>query len=54
MKLRIVFKIKTEYKLELLTKETQKLLADESIIYKDKNSKNVPQLDQVEYVLLHL
>ena len=44
---------KTGYKLELLTKETQKLLGDGPLIDKDKNSKNVPQLDQVEYVLLH-
>ena len=50
---RIVFKIKTGYKLELLTKETQKLLGGRPIIDKDKNSNNVPQLDQVEYVLLH-
>ena len=53
VKNRIVFKIKTGYKLELLTKETQKLLSDGPIINKNKNSKNVPQLDQVEYVLLH-
>ena len=36
-----------------MTKETQKLLGDGPVIDKDKNSKNVPQLDQVEYVLLH-
>ena len=53
VKNRIVFKIKTEYKLELLTKETQKLLGDEPVIDKNKKSKNVPQLDQVEYDLLH-
>ena len=45
--------MKTGYKLELLTSETQKLLGDGPVINKDKNSKNVPQLDQVEYVLLH-
>ena len=50
---RISFKIKTGYKLELLTSETQKLLGDGTIIDKDKISKNVPQSDQVEYVLLH-
>ena len=50
---RIVFKLKTGYKLELLTSQTQKLLGDEPIIDKDKNSKNVPQLDQVKYFLLH-
>ena len=53
VKNRIVFKIKTGYKLELLTKETQKLLRDGPIIDKNKNSNNVPQLDQVEYILLH-
>ena len=53
VKNRIVFKIETGYKLELLTKETQKLLGDRPLIDKDKNSKNVPQLDQLEYVLLH-
>ena len=53
VKNRIVFKIKSGYKLELLSKETQKLLGDEPLIDKDKSSKNVPQLDQVEYVLLH-
>ena len=53
VKNRIVFKIKTGYKLELLTKETQKILGDGPLIDKNKNSKNVPQLDQVEYVLLH-
>ena len=53
VKNRIVFKIKAGYKLELLTKETQKLLGDGSIIDKNETSKNVPQLDQVEYVLLN-
>ena len=53
VKNRIVFKIKTGYKLELLTKDTQQLLGNRHLINKIKNSKNVPQLDQVEYVLLH-
>ena len=53
VKNRIVFKIKTGYKLDLLTKGTQKLLGDEAVIDKNKNRKNVPQLDQVGYVLLH-
>ena len=53
VKNRIAFKTKTGYKLESLTKEIQKLLGDEPIIDKDKNIKNFPQLDQVEYVLLH-
>ena len=50
---RLNFKIKTGYKLELLTKETQKILGDGPLIDKNKNSDNVPQLDKVEYVLLH-
>ena len=53
VKNRIVFKIKTSYKLELLTKETQKLLGNGPVIDKDKNSINVPQLDQVESILLY-
>ena len=53
VKNRIIFKIKTGYKLELLTNETQKLLGNDPVIDKNKNSKNVPQLDQVDSVLLH-
>ena len=53
VKNRIVFKIKTGYKLQLLTKETQKLLGDGPLTDKNKNSKNISQLDKVEYVLLH-
>ena len=51
---RIVFKIKTGYKLELLSKETMKLLGSTSnIIDADKNSKNAPRLENVEVVLVH-
>ena len=51
---RIVFKIKTEYKLELLSKETMKLLGStKDIIDSDKNSKNVPRLENVEVGLVH-
>ena len=40
---RIIFKIKTGYKLELLSKETMKLLGStKDIIDADKNSGNVP------------
>ena len=53
IKNRISFKIKTGYKLELLTPETQKLLGDGPTIDKNKISKNVQQLDKVDYVLLH-
>ena len=51
---RIVFKIKSRYKLELLSKETMKLLGSTlSIIDADKNSENVPRLENVEVVLVH-
>ena len=50
VKNRIVFKIKTRYKLELLSKETQKSLGDGPIIDKNKNSNNVPQLDQLKFI----
>ena len=51
---RIVFKIKTGYQLELLSKETMKLLGStKDIIDADKNSENVPRLDNVEVVLVH-
>ena len=51
---RIVFKIKTGYKLELLSEETMKLLGSTSnSIDADKNSENVPRLENVEAVLVH-
>ena len=51
---RIVFKIKTGYKLELLSKETMKLLGStRDTIDADKNSENVPRLENVEVVLVH-
>ena len=51
---RIVFKIKTGYKLELLTPETMKLLgSSKKVIDKDKNSENVPKLEFVDVVLVH-
>ena len=51
---RIVFKIKTGYKLELLSKETMKLLgSSKDIIDSDKNGENVPRLENVEVVLVH-
>ena len=50
---RIVFKIKTGYKLELLSKETMKLLRSTSnIIDADKNSENIPSLANVEVILV--
>ena len=51
---RINFKIKTGYKLELLSKETMKLLGStRDAIDADKNSENVPRLENVEVVLVH-
>ena len=48
---RIVFKIKTGYKLKLLSKETMKLLGStKNIVVSDKNSENVPRLENVEVV----
>ena len=50
---RIVFKIKTGYRLELLSKETMKLLGSTSnVIDADKNSENVPRLKNVEVILV--
>ena len=51
---RIVFKIKTGYQLELLSKETMKLLGStKDITDVDKNSENVPRLENVGVVLVH-
>ena len=51
---RIVFKTKTGYKLELLSKETVKLLGStKDIIDSDENRENLPRLENVEVVLVH-
>ena len=51
---RITFKIKDGYSLELLTKETMKLLGSaENKITKDKNGENVPHLEITEVVLVY-
>ena len=51
---RIVFKIKTGYKLELLTSETRRLLGStKKFVDKDKNGENVSKLESVEVVLVH-
>ena len=51
---RIVFKIKSGYKLELLSKETMELLGSTSNnIDKDKNSELVPKLESVDHILVH-
>ena len=54
IKSRIVFKIKTGYKLELLTPETMRLLGStKKGVDKDKDGKNEPKLESVEVVLVH-
>ena len=54
IKNRVVFKIKTGYKLELLTRETMKLLGStKKIVDKNKNGEIVPKLEPVEAVLVH-
>ena len=51
---RITFKIKTGYYLELLTRETMKLLGGtKSKITKNENGENVPYLEIIEVVLKH-
>ena len=51
---RLVFKIKTGFKLELLSKKTMKLLGStKDIIDSDKNSENIPRLENVEVILVH-
>ena len=51
---RITFKNKSGYSLELLTKETMKLLGStENKIAKDKNGENVPHLEITEVALVH-
>ena len=53
MKNRIFFKIKTGYKLELLSKETMQLLGSLKIgIDKNKDEEIVPRLETVEVVLV--
>ena len=54
IKNRIVFKIKTGYKLELLTPETMKLLGStKNVVDEDENSENVPKFESSEVVLVH-
>ena len=54
IKNRIVFKIKTDYKLDLLSPETMKLLGTlKKDVDKDKDGENVPKLESVEVVLVH-
>ena len=54
IKNRIIFKVKTGYKLELLSPETTKLLGKpKKHTDEDKNGKDVPKLESVEVVLVH-
>ena len=54
IKNRIVFKVKTGYKLELLSPETMKLLGStKKDVDKDKDREDVPKLESVEVVLMH-
>ena len=51
---RIVFKIKTGYKLELLSLETMRLLGSlKKDIGQDKDGEIVPKVEAVEVVLVH-
>ena len=53
-KSRIVFKIKTGYKLELLSRETVKLLGSaKKDADQDKDGEDVPKLESIEVALLH-
>ena len=49
---RVTFRIKTGYKLELLTNETMRILGDGPIIDTTKNGENVPTLEIVRNVLV--
>ena len=52
---RIVFKVKTGYKLELLSPETMKLLGStKKDVDKDKDGEDVPKLESAEVVLTSL
>ena len=54
IKNRIIFKIKTGYKVELLTKETLQLLGNsKKDIDQNKNGEFVPRIETVEVVLVH-
>ena len=54
IKNKIVFKIKTGYKLELLSEETMHLLgSSKRDIGKNKDGENVPKLESIEVVLVY-
>ena len=55
IKNRIVFKIKTSYKLELLSPETMKLLRSiKKYVNQGKNGEHVLDLESVEVILVQL
>ena len=54
IKSRIVFKIKTDYKLQLLSPETMKLLGStKKEVDQDKHGEDVPKLESTEVALVH-
>ena len=54
IKNRIVFTIKTDYKVELLSPETIKLLVSaKKDVDQDKDGENVPKLESIEVILVH-
>ena len=54
VKNRIVFKVRTDYKLELLSPETMKLLGSaKKDVDKDKDGEDAPKLESAEVVLMH-
>ena len=54
IKNRTVFKVKTSYKLELLSRETMKLIGStKKDVDKDKDDEVVSKLESVEVVLVH-
>ena len=54
IKNKIVFKIKTRYKLELLSPETMKLIGNtKKDVDKDKDVEDVPKLESAEVVFVH-
>ena len=54
IKKRIVFEIKTDYKLELLSLETMKFLRSTKKDFdQDEDGEDVPKLESVEAVLVH-
>ena len=54
MKSKIVFKIKTGYKLELLSPKTMRLLGStKKDVDQDEDGEDMPKLESVEVVLVH-